>query len=367
MATLQGIVSKIDTYKASLQQKLANKGVAAETSEGLTALINHIDDITVASDDFVIDSMRYLFYGGERLSAFDVFMSKIKKPLSAVSAFQDCDSLTNIDLKHIDFSDCNSFYRMFNGCSKLTNIEFSENLNAEQVASFSEMFYGCSSLVDVGFLKKIITPKASSTASMFYNCSALTKVDISNFDFSSVTTLANMFFGCKNLLDVVFPENADTSKVTNMSNLFYTCTSLKSLDVSMLDTSKVTSYSNLSSMFYGCSSLETLVLPEIKSASGDIKLFGLSNMTNLLNVTFKENVPFDPASTSAAILNFTKVWQGDADSYGEYYENFANSIGPVTSGRSRTIKIHTTLYNSLTDEQKALLINKGYSITYGTS
>ena len=49
------------------------------------------------------------------------------------------------------------------------------------------------------------------------------------------------------------------------------------------------------------------------------------------------------------------------------YENFANSIGENTTAYTRTIKLYTTLYNDLTDEQKALLTDKNYTITYGTS
>ena len=79
----------------------------------------------------------------------------------------------------------------------------------------------------------------------FFN---MTSIDLSALDTSKVTNMSYMFSSCSNLtsLDV---SKFDTSKVTNMERMFYGCRSLTSLDVSKFDTSQVT---NMSDMFCNC-------------------------------------------------------------------------------------------------------------------
>ena len=60
---------------------------------------------------------------------------------------------------------------------------------------------------------------------MFYHCSALTNLDVSGLDTSKVTGMSDMFNGCNTLtsLDV---SGFDTSSVTNMNRMFSGCKSL---------------------------------------------------------------------------------------------------------------------------------------------
>ena len=92
----------------------------------------------------------------------------------------------------------------------------------------------------------------SSTEKMFINCSTLTRVNLTGLDTGKVTNMANMFYGCASLsqLDV---SNWNTSNVTNMSYMFAGCNAITYLDVSNFDTSKVT---NMDYMFEKCDKLE---------------------------------------------------------------------------------------------------------------
>ena len=67
------------------------------------------------------------------------------------------------------------------------------------------------------------------------------------------------------------------------------------------------------------------------------------------------------------IFNLTKIWNGTDETKINKYILFSNSLGIKSSKYSRTIKINTNLYNVLTDEQKALITDKGYLLSYGTS
>ena len=100
--------------------------------------------------------------------------------------------------------------------------------------------------------------------------SSLTSIDLTYLDTSKVTSMMGMFVNCISLteLDV---SNFDTSKVTNMEAMFLRCSSLTELDVSNFDTSKVT---NMRQMFYGCSSLTEL----------DLSNFDTSKVTNMIQM-----------------------------------------------------------------------------------
>ena len=96
---------------------------------------------------------------------------------------------------------------------------------------------------------------------LFKGLKLMESIDLSGLDTSRVTDMGDMFSGCSSLTSVDL-SGLDTSKVTDMSNMFgfcygWTCHSLVSVNLSGLDTSRVT---DMGGMFYGCSSLASLDL-----------------------------------------------------------------------------------------------------------
>ena len=89
---------------------------------------------------------------------------------------------------------------------------------------------------------------------MFYDCSSLATLDLSGLETSKVTNMGYMFDDCSSLSSLDL-SGFDTSKVTDMGSMFSGCSNLTTLDLSGLDTSKVT---DMGSMFSGCSSLTTI-------------------------------------------------------------------------------------------------------------
>ena len=102
----------------------------------------------------------------------------------------------------------------------------------------------------------------SSMRGWFSGMSSLESVDLTNLDTSKVTDMSSMFDGCSSLASLDL-SSLDTSKVTDMSSMFSGCSSLASLDLSSLDTSKVT---DMSSMFRGCSRLASLDLSSLDTS-----------------------------------------------------------------------------------------------------
>ena len=100
--------------------------------------------------------------------------------------------------------------------------------------------------------------------------SSLTSIDLTYLDTSKVTNMMGMFLGCINLTELDL-SNFDTSKVTNMSGMFAGCSNLTELDLSKFDTSKVT---NMEEMFRYCSNLTVL----------DLSTFDTSQVTNMMQM-----------------------------------------------------------------------------------
>ncbi len=100
----------------------------------------------------------------------------------------------------------------------------------------------------------IVAP--SDASEMFTTLENATSIDLTYLDTSKVTDVSRMFYNCSSLTSLDL-SSFNTSGVTNMSDMFYNCSSLTSIDVSNFDTSKVTS---MYEMFFGCISLTSLNL-----------------------------------------------------------------------------------------------------------
>lgn len=112
---------------------------------------------------------------------------------------------------------------------------------------------------------------------------------------------SEMFHGCSSLTSLdLTPLN--TAKVTNMESMFYRCSGLTSLDLTPLNTANVT---NMSSMFYDCSGLTTIKTGvTFKFARTDYFLSG--TWRNVIGETFNgdygtANFPSNVADTYTKI------------------------------------------------------------------
>ena len=91
-----------------------------------------------------------------------------------------------------------SCYKWFRGCQDLTNIEGIEYLNTENVTNMDGMFQNCKSLTTLD-LSRFDTKNVTDMSGMFYDCSALTTLDLSRFDTKNVTNISHIFHGCRAL------------------------------------------------------------------------------------------------------------------------------------------------------------------------
>lgn len=243
--------------------------------------------------------------------------------------------------------------------------------NTSNLTDMTSMFYGCNSMLDAPPLD---TSKVTTMASMFSGCNLLKTVPC--YDTSKVTTMGSMFYGCSQLRKV---PRFDTSNVTNMYQMFYNCTLL--YEIPHFDTSKVTSmygafYSckiyelpafntsnvlTMQNMLQSCSNLRTIPLLDcgaIQSGTS-IDMFGSSTMTNLTDLGGFKDLGKNSGFTKPSIFlknckNLTK----------ESVMNVINNLyDRKTAGYSVvTLPFNSVLLALLTDEEKAIATNKGWTL-----
>lgn len=156
------------------------------------------------------------------------------------------------------------------------------------------------------------TVNVTDMKSMFSSCSNLTTVPL--FDTSNVTEMKSMFSICSNLTTV---PRFDTSKVTNMSSMFDGCYKLTT--VPQFDTSNVVI---MDSMFSNCNNLEAI---------------------HMININANLSISASTKFTREALLEII------------------GNLKAQTSG-TKTLTMGSTNLAKLTDEDKAIATNKGWTL-----
>ena len=136
----------------------------------------------------------------------------------------------------------NLYINMFNDCESLTSLDLS-SFNTSLVTNMNRMFFGCGSLTSLD-LSSFNTSACTDMGYMFYNCESLTSLDLSSFNTSLVTNMNRMFFGCGSLTSLDL-SNFNTPACTNMDNMFFGCDALTSLDLSSFNTQNVKSMTRM--------------------------------------------------------------------------------------------------------------------------
>ena len=230
--------------------------------EALTT-IEHLDYLNTSE----VKYMTSMFFNSSSLETLDLSSFNTKKVTNMYDMFNGSTNLRSIKLpKGFIGSSVTYLKAMFNNCTSLTELDLSSS-NSENVKDMSEMFNGCNALSKL-VLTDFKTGQVTTMESMFCNCSKLETLDVSSFNTENVTTMCGMFSHCSSLrsLDLT---GFNTANVTDMSSMFKNCSSLRSLDLSSFNTRKV---SDMQSMFEGCTNLESI----------DFSSFDTENMTSMI-------------------------------------------------------------------------------------
>lgn len=229
-----------------------------------------------------------------------------------------------------------AFFEAGGKCAQSTATSFDgcwQYEDTENVTNMSYMFYSCSSLTTVPLFD---TAKVTNMKSMFYFCRSLITIPL--FDTSKVTNMDSMLYYCTKITNV--PE-LDTSNVVRMYEMFSNCSML--ITIPKLDTSKVTS---MGSMFSGCSSLTTVPMLDTTNVTNMNSMFSYcSNLEtiHMININDDLDIHWSTKFTREALLEII------------------GNLKAQTS-ETKTLKMGSTNLAKLTDEDKAIATNKGWTL-----
>ena len=186
-----------------------------------------------------------------------------------------------------------------------------------------------------GILKYSDTSNVTDAQYMFSYCYDLTTIP--QLDTAKVTNMSYMFSRCYNLTTI---PQLDTSKVTNMSYMLGDCYKLTTIP--QLDTANVT---NMRGMFSYCNKLTSISQLDTSSVTNMQYIFdGCSRLIEIhmtgMKVSF--NISASTLFTREALLEIL------------------NNLATVTS--TKTLTMGSTNLAKLTDEDKAIATNKGWTL-----
>ena len=197
-------------------------------------------------------SISHAFFGCSNLDTTATDYPVISISDGLIGMFENCFSLTTLDVSNWDVSSVSNLRRTFFMCGSLTTLDVA-NWDVSSVSNLRRTFFMCGSLTTLDVANWDVS-SVSSLQDTFFRCSSLTTLDVTNWNVSSVTIMLALFHGCRSLttLDV---SNWDVSSVTTMERVFFECASLTTLDVANWDINQVIKFINFMAGAFGLSTL----------------------------------------------------------------------------------------------------------------
>ena len=264
---------------------------------------------------------------------------------SMKNMFYRCEKITTLDVSHFDTSKVTNMSGMFAVCDMLTALDVS-NFNTSQVTDMSKMFANTG--LKALDLTTFDTSNVNNMESMFYNSNRLESLNVSNLNTAKVTDMSKMFHGIKTTsLDL---SSFDTSKVTDMSEIFGWCSNIVSLDLSHFNVSNVTSMRN---MFDYCGKLISLNISNW-NMSKVTNVYQMFNATSLIETIVCDGLQLPDIDLSYISLNSCPKLTVDS------IVGLLNALPQTTHNRS--FQIGEVNIAKLSDEQKAIATNKNWRL-----
>ena len=268
----------------------------------------------------------------------------------------------DIPFDSLDFSQVTDAERMFMGVS-MYQIPYQslEKFDTSNITTMREMLKGAFTTAwgeDQQHLDLSgwDTSKVTDMDYMLGDCGVLKSLDLSSWNTSAVTTITGMFSSCDDLTSLYGIENFDTSKVTKMNSTFSGCRKLTSLDLSnwntssVIDTSYMFSY-NIALTSINLSNWDTSKVTNVYSMFGT----SFSNLSKLTNLDMT-NAILPKINLTEWGLNYCNALTVDS------LVSVLNALQQLDEGTSYTCTIGSDNLAKLSDTQKAIATNKGWTL-----
>lgn len=252
----------------------------------------------------------------------------------------------NVDLAMISPKNETSLNYLFNGNTNLININVS-NWDTSNITSLVFTFQGMPNLKSVDFADWDVS-KVTTFFALFDGSIKIENIDVSKWDTSSATNMGWMFNG--NNLKSLDVSNFNTSKVTNMFAMFSGSQSLTRLDVSNFDTSNVLDFGRTFAHWSGVNkelNISGLNLSKCTSMDGTF-------LSTAFKVIRCDGLRLPNIDMSNIGLDYSNELTVDS------IVGLLNALPQSDKGYS--FQIGSTNIAKLSDEQKAIATNKGWTL-----
>ena len=195
--------------------ELNNKNLSIFPNDLSYAFYNCTSLTSLKFKNFTTDNLeeiKYMMFNCKELKNFKLenssFSNLLTKNMRGV--FQNCSSLTSIDLTFFSTKNVEVMWDMFKGCSKLRTL--TQKFDTSKVVDMESMFEGCSSFSTLN-LNTFRTPKVHYMNKMFSGCTSLQTLLIRYITSNELGTMHQMFYNCKKLttLDIYSLNENDQS------------------------------------------------------------------------------------------------------------------------------------------------------------
>ena len=273
-----------------------------------------------------ITNMAGWFFGNAKLQTINGLEYLNTSNVTDMDAlFDDCTSLTSLDLSTFDTHNVTDMRGMFYGCTSLITLNVT-SFNTSNVRLFNSMFNNCTALKSID-VSNFDTRNATSLRMMFRNCISLEALEIRNFETPNVTDMYHVFSGLR--LPGIDLSKMNTEKVETMEGLFYK-TAFSSLDLSGFNTSQV---KNMYMMFTNSSNLQTIYVGDGWSTSNVTD--GRNMFSNCNSLVGSAGTPYDSTCVDVTYAHIDGgennpgylTWKGEGMTVNKLY-----IIGSGTAG-----------------------------------
>lgn len=170
--------------------------------------------------------------------------------------FMQLEKLRSIKFPALDFSMATDLSLMFSGDKSLVTI-IPTMINTENATDLTQMFTQCESLKET---PKFITDNVDSFMYLYSSCYSLKSLDLSFMNTESAIYMDCIFEDCSNLEQVNL-SSFNTNNVTSMDAMFVNCSKLKELNLSSFNKEVNV---GIGQMFYGCTNLRAIYVDSSK-------------------------------------------------------------------------------------------------------
>ena len=172
-------------------------------------------------DIYKVTDMNQMFYGCELLEELDVSKWNTYRVQDFSKMFYNCKLLKTLDVTYWELYKAVNMSYMFNGCTSLASLDTSrwgDYTNSATLTDISGMFQNCESLTEID-LRCLHVYSVTTVENMFKGCSSLAKLNLSNWSIYDVSRVkyTNVFSECP-LLEL---ENIKLTKARSYSQIEY--------------------------------------------------------------------------------------------------------------------------------------------------